>query len=158
MSQYNRSGSGLGAVCAVVAAVLVTSAALVGVAAPAAADGGHAPVDDVGDPGSATYVNDCGTLDRSGVYVLQQDVSAAEGDCLRVTADDVTLLAGGHTVAGGNTSGSAIVAEGVTGLHVEGFTLVGTWNGITLADVEDARVTDVRVRNATGDGVRVWQG
>ncbi|WP_276239468.1 right-handed parallel beta-helix repeat-containing protein [Halobaculum marinum] len=131
-----------------VVALLAVTGGIAAFAVPAVADEHYGPE-------ATTYVDSCGILDDSGVYVLRQDVSAVEGDCFRVTADGVTLLGAGHSVTGGNTSGSAIVADGVSDLHIEGVAVSEFWNGITLSGVEDAAFAEVRVVNATGDGIRV---
>jgi len=134
------------------AATAVLLAALA-VAALPAAFGATATAADA--PGSATYLDQCATIDDPGVYVLRSDVVGTDGDCLRVTADDVTLLGAGHVVAADNATGAAVAADGVSDLHVEGIAAEGWWRGVRLTNVEDARVTDVRVGNATADGVRV---
>lgn len=131
----------------VAAMVVVTAAPATGAAAASAADS-------LG-PGPTTYLDDCSTIDDSGTYVLDRDVRTSAESCFTVTADDVRLLGAGHTVVAGNTTGSAIVVDGATGVHIEGFDVVDWWRGVTVVDAADVAVTGVTVQNASADGVRV---
>lgn len=143
-----RSENGRRALVAIVA-VIVAMTVL-----PAAYAGTAAAGDSFG-PNAVTALDHCQTIDDSGVYVLERNVTGVDGDCFQVAADDVTLLGAGHVLTAGNASGAAVVAKDVSGLHVEGLTAVGWWNGVALTGVERSRITDMTVVDAHGDGFRV---
>ncbi len=135
-----------------VATLVVT--ALVVIALPAAFAVPVAANDRLG-PNSVTYLTHSTVIDDPGVYVLRTDISASDGDGLTVTADDVTILGAGHSLVGSPEAGSAITADGVSNLHVEGVSITGWWNGLTFADVDGVTLTGVHISNASGDGVRL---
>ncbi|MFC7137863.1 right-handed parallel beta-helix repeat-containing protein [Halobaculum litoreum] len=148
MSPNWRSSRGRKGIAVVVAALVVVSTVGIAFAVPATAAEQYGPA-------STTYVDSCGTLDDAGVYILRNDVTVTDGDCFRVTADDVTLLGAGHTLYGTNTSGAAVVASGVSGLHLEGLETVGWWNAVELTSVEGATIRETAATNSSGDGIRV---
>ncbi|MXR40371.1 hypothetical protein GRX01_03240 [Halobaculum sp. WSA2] len=143
-----RSEIRRGAIVALVAAMVVATAA------PAASAAGAFAADDH-EPGPTTYLDHCTTIDDPGTYILDRDVRTSADACFTVTADDVRLLGAGHAVVGTNRNGSAVAVDGASDVHVEGFDVDGWWHGVRVVDAEDVTVTDVSVRNASADGVRV---
>lgn len=135
-------------VATLVITALVVTAIPAAVAMPVAAD------DRLG-PNAVTYLTHSTVIDDPGVYILRTDVSATGGDGITVTADDVTIYGAGHSLVGSPDAGSAIIADGVSNLHVEGVAISGWWNGLTLSNVDGATITDVHVTNTSGDGLRI---
>jgi hypothetical protein len=120
---------------------------------------------------AATTVASCRTIDAPGVYVLSNDLSTADGNCIVVTASDVVLDGRGHTITetgGGNDTGVSVAggtfsplsnvtvrnatvegwAVGVAGrfaadLRVENVAVSGGGTGVSLLSVSNATVRDV---------------
>lgn len=104
----------------------------------------------------ARPIDGCGTIDEPGEYVLQGNVTAA-GNCLDVTADDVSIDGGGHTLAGGG-DWIAVTASGVDNLTVRNVTLANWSTGVALRDVSDARIAGTTVADASIVGVSIEDG
>ncbi|EMA45502.1 NosD domain-containing protein [Halococcus saccharolyticus] len=117
--------------------------------------------------GNATGVDSCRTIDASGTYVLTENVTGGDGNCLTITASNVTLDGAGHSLQGSGSghaihaNGSSRAVENVTirrvqtsnwtvgvfYLGVDGSTIRGTvadnnTQGITLANANDNRIVD----------------
>lgn len=143
-----RSEFGRGVVVVLVAAML-TATALSASGATVASG-----VEELG-PDAVTYVERCSILDESGTYVLERDVETTADDCFRVTADDVRLLGTGHTVLGENATGSAVLVDDATEVHVEGLGATDWRRGVTVDGATNVTVADVTVQNVSADGVRI---
>lgn len=111
---------------AVLLAVLVLgSAAVLGPgAAPAAAR--PAPIDD------------CGTIDESGEYVLTRNLTADGDTCIRIEGANVTLDGQGHTIRNGGIDTADETGEGIRVAHLE---------------IRNLRVPDGEIVFAADDGV-----
>lgn len=111
---------------AVLLAVLVLgSAAVLGPgAAPAAAR--PAPIDD------------CGTIDESGEYVLTRNLTGDGGTCIRIEGTNVTLDGQGHTIRNGGIDTADETGEGIRVAHLE---------------IRNLRVPDGEIVFAADDGV-----
>lgn len=69
------------------------------------------------------YLDSCATIDAGGRYVLTENVSTANGSCIRVTSSDVTVDGNGHTI---RASGAAVSVDGsVTNVTVVDVRLAG---------------------------------
>lgn len=56
-------------------------------------------------------VDSCRTIDDAGEYVLTENLTGGDGDCITITASDVTVDGAGHSLEGSG-SGHAIHANG----------------------------------------------
>jgi len=95
-----------------------------------------------------TPIDGCTTISSSGSYVLTGDVQTAEsGDCIRITAPDVVLDGGGHTLSGPwnvdydsyaaavNVTAANVTVERLTARNwARGVTVVGSADGVTVRD------------------------
>ncbi|MFC7155276.1 right-handed parallel beta-helix repeat-containing protein [Halomarina halobia] len=127
-------------------------------------------------PTDSTSVDSCTTIDMPGEYVVTEDLSA-DGTCLTITADDVTLDGAGHELSGNGTGTGVVVGgENVTVRNVTatGFDAGADLDGQNSSVVESTfsanrvGVTVTTPRNATlsnntvvgnaGDGVNVLLG
>jgi parallel beta helix pectate lyase-like protein len=94
----------------------------------------------------------CGATIAESV-TLTRDVKGCTGDGLRVTADNVTLDLGGHTV-GGTGAGTGIVVEG-SNVHVVDGAVRGFTDGVAVAGGWKSRLKDVTVSGLkVGDNAR----
>ena len=120
-----------GAAAVALTLLVVASATAAGVGATAVGVASAAP----------TGVDDCTTIDDSGVYELTANVTnpAGGGSCLAITADDVAVDGNGHTI---QTGGTGIEATGVDNVTVRDVTATGTV-GVRYRDVTDGLVADV---------------
>lgn len=95
---------------------------------------------------SQSEISSCTTIDKSGTYVLTNDVgSNASGDaCLTVAASDVTLDGDGHSVdsAGGGATTGILVERGQQNVAISDVTVTGWTDGIDLVDAYGATVED----------------
>ncbi|WP_254543741.1 right-handed parallel beta-helix repeat-containing protein [Halomarina pelagica] len=129
-------------------------------------------------PGSTnpTTVDSCTTIDVSGEYVLGGNLSA-DGTCLTIEADDVTLDGAGRELAG-NGTGTGVVVGGdnvtVRNVTASGFeagadlaggnssiagsTFSENRVGVTVTAPRNATLANNTVVNNTGDGVNVLLG
>ncbi|EMA50121.1 MULTISPECIES: NosD domain-containing protein [Halococcus] len=130
--------------------------------------------------GNATGVDSCRTINASGTYVLTENVTGGDGNCLTITASNVTLDGAGHSLQGSGSghaihaNGSSRAVENVTirrvqtnnwtvgvfYLGVDGSTIRGTvvdnnTQGITLANANDNRMVD---NTAYGNGLGIAVG
>jgi parallel beta-helix repeat protein len=109
--------------------------------------------------GNATGVDSCRTIDSSGTYVLTENVTAGSGDCITITASDVTLDGAGHTLEGSG-SGHAIHANG-TARAVENVTVrrvqASNWSvGVFYLGVVDGTIRGTVANNNT-EGIKLAQ-
>ena len=51
----------------------------------------------------AESIDSCEVISESGAYTLSQDISSVTGDCIVVTADNVTIEGNGHVIDGTDT-------------------------------------------------------
>ena len=109
---------------------------------------------------SSTSIASCTVIDESGYYELTSDVTDSNaGACLTVTAGDVTIDGGGHTVDGIGDSGSVGIrvagSEGarVTNVTVRNVELTNWANGINATYADDVSVEDVTVSGAGAKGI-----
>ncbi|MDJ0522197.1 MAG: hypothetical protein QNJ90_09005 [Planctomycetota bacterium] len=113
----------------------------------------------------ATTLTAPGIISTPGTYVLDRDITAT-GTAFRITAADVTLDLGGHTITYGTGSGRAhgVHADGVNGrLVVRGGAIVqgggggSACHGVRLIAVNDVRVSglNVTVTGRDADGISI---
>jgi len=93
--------------------------------------------------GNVTGVDSCRTIDASGTYVLTENVTGGDGNCLTITASNVTLDGAGHSLQG-TGSGHAIHANG-TAHAVENVTVrrvqASNWSvGVFYLGVEGSTI------------------
>jgi PGF-CTERM protein len=148
-----RVGVTLAATVLVLALVAVAAAPSPVAGAPAvgAASSGAGP--SVAAGAQATGIDSCTTIDTPGRYVLTADVSASGGgDCIVVTASDVTVDGAGHTVSGDGDHGIFVDGSAtgtVSNVTVTRVKTVGWSIGVFLLDATRSRVTDVVAVDAT---------
>ncbi|WP_050032188.1 right-handed parallel beta-helix repeat-containing protein [Halorubrum halophilum] len=95
-----------------------------------------------------TAITECREIDEPGEYVLDSDLSA-EGGCLRITADDVTLDGNGYTIDGDGT-GTGLSMES-SGSTVRNLTVQNFGTGIEVELSNDVTLSSITVRdNDTG--------
>jgi hypothetical protein len=83
------------------------------------------------------------TLNRSGSYRLRDDVNVRNGDAVTITASNVTLDLGGHTVSTDEFgSGNGIFVNGVSGVEVRN----GKVSGFNF-NVNVTNGVNIRIRN-----------
>ena len=94
----------------------------------------------------------CATLGVLGeTYELTTSFAAPPGDCLRVTADNVTLDGGGNTVNFSSLVGRGVVTFGVSGLTVRKLTVDGGDTGIDIFSSPGTTLTgNTAINNAFG--------
>jgi len=97
-----------------------------------------------------TTITECREIDESGEYVLGDDLSA-EGDCLRITASDVTLDGNGYTLDG-DGSGTGLLVESA-GSTVQNLTIQNFDAGIMLDLSSDVIISSITVQDNAGTGV-----
>ena len=97
------------------------------------------------DPGEQrTLIDKCQTIGAAGSYVLAKNIGEA-GDCLVISAKNVTVDLNGFAVVGKGT-GTGIRGDGsLDGVAVSNGTVTGFAFGINLQSVAGATVRDVRV-------------
>jgi len=100
--------------------------------------------------GAQTTISSCQTISVSGDYNLSQDISGT-GDCITITASDVTLNCEGFKITYGTSGGSsanAIVASSVSGLDIFNCTMQdGAAGGSSGIGILFTTVTDSTIRN-----------
>ncbi|MBN2478428.1 right-handed parallel beta-helix repeat-containing protein, partial [Candidatus Micrarchaeota archaeon] len=99
-----------------------------------------------------TVVNNCGELSTAGeFYEVSSDLSSAGGNCLRVTADDITLNLNGTTINGSTTNNRAAVFITGNNVTVENGSVADSFGGIALFQSENNTVRNVTAhRNQYG--------
>lgn len=102
----------------------------------------------------------CETISESGTYALTEDLNAS-GDCLVITADNVTIDGNAHTIFG-NGTGSGITTESTENVTIEDTTISDFETGIevsdsnsvqimnnTISETNDANVTGIDVNDSS---------
>lgn len=101
-----------------------------------------------------TEVRECRTIDEPGEYRLAGNLQASSGDCLVVTAGNVSIDGAGYTVTGAGTDqGTAVVVAPSTdvagNVAVRDLTATGARRGLRVADVSGLTLSGV---DADGNG------
>jgi hypothetical protein len=76
----------------------------------------------IADPPSVS-ITSCGTISGSGYYIVMAALTSVSGDCLDITASDVTLNLNGYSLKGPGTGGSAAgisIASGISNTYIVG--------------------------------------
>jgi hypothetical protein len=153
--------AGRGVVAATLAALVVGAAVVAGMGPVGV--GTAQPV--------GTSVDSCRTIDEPGTYALTSDLrNVTATPCIEITASNVTLAGGGHTIAGDGTDGGAedigvALAPGLSTLRdvtVRNLTVARLPTGVEVRGDGDITVRDVVARDtvrgltddATGTTVR----
>ena len=104
-----------------------------------------------------TRISECQEIDRSGSYVVVQDIFAPGGNfpCLNVTASLVTIDLGGFRLFGA----SQAVGIGANGSSLSDITVQNGYvlffgDGVELSNVERATVRNVSANASGGTGIR----
>ncbi|MCB9359412.1 right-handed parallel beta-helix repeat-containing protein [Candidatus Woesearchaeota archaeon] len=95
----------------------------------------------------------CGTIDKAGVYALQNNVTAT-GDCWIIAAHNVTLKGNGYTVEGDGT-GSPVVSEGYSDLLIMGFN-ISTFSALIINQSSNIVVYQNIFSDLGSSGIEVW--
>jgi parallel beta-helix repeat protein len=99
-----------------------------------------------------TKINKCPfTITASGAYVLQKNLNCA-GTAITVTASDVALDLGGHTLSG-DGSGTGIDVQGATNVSIQNGTVQGFYVGVVFGRSADCKLTDATVRQSSYLGI-----
>ena len=103
---------------------------------------------------TAVGIESCRVIDTSGNYVLSGDLSG-EDTCITITASNVTVDGGGHTIVASNATGSdrGIHVTGIDGrienVTVTNVVLEGWDNGVRFQYVDDSELSNVVVENGS---------
>ena len=160
MTRFDLQSLSRGFLAALAATVLLATPAQAQRASLNTIDG---KLDDVLDTQNhgAIPIGACGTIDQPGSYVVVQNLDAA-GDCLLVTADNVTIDLGGHVLSGDGTGDGVTTDADELGLRrniaVHSGTVTGFVNGIDLLLVNDSTVRHVRAVQNGGVGILAGLG
>ncbi|WP_276260661.1 beta strand repeat-containing protein [Haloglomus litoreum] len=106
-------------------------------------------------PVPTTTVSECRTIDSSGDYRLAADLSTDSGDCLEITAGDVTLDGDGHVLSGGSDAAALAITAGPEGetrnVVVRDLTARRSGHGVLVSGSEDTDdVTGIELVGITG--------
>lgn len=110
---------------------------------------GNAIWDGSGTEGDPYLVTDCGELNESGYYVLQNNVSIA-GTCFNITADNVRFDLDGLNVVGDGLMDLDGPAEHDFGIYILGFDNITITNG-TINSFSDSGIS---LRESVGSTIR----
>lgn len=110
----------------------------------------------------ATTIDSCTTIDEPGEYVLTSDVSNSGADaCIHISASDVVLDGGGHTVDGVDrrwTYGVLVRGPGTpSNVTVTNVVTTDWWAGIQYQGVTNGRITDAAADNNVLLGIQLGE-
>ncbi|WP_076609809.1 right-handed parallel beta-helix repeat-containing protein [Natronorubrum thiooxidans] len=103
---------------------------------------------------TAVEITSCRVIDTAGNYVLSSDLSG-DDTCITITASDVSVDGGGHTIAASNATGNdwGVHVTGVDGrvenVSVTNLVLEGWGNGVRFRNVDDSELSNVVVENGS---------
>ncbi len=114
-------------------------------------------------PSGPTEITECQDITQTGPYLLVNNLTVADGDCLRVSADNVEIdLAGfGISMTGDPTdhrAGIRNVESGAgfaNGLSVRNGAISGFSSGIRIDGGAGHRIDGVRISDNTVDGIGI---
>ncbi len=117
-------------------------------------------------PPGPTQITACQDITQPGAYVLVNNLTATASDCIRVSADVVSIDLAGFTIdmTGGPspaTAGIRNIDPGTgfaDGLSVRGGTITGFASGILIEGGIGHRIEGVRVVGNTVEGIRIEFG
>lgn len=114
---------------------------------------------------AVTNIDKCQTLSKSGSYKLTQDLTANGNDCFVITASNVTLDLGGHTLSGpragaqmGVIDSSRSPVKNQFGIRVRNGAIEGFWRGVYLRVTHGAVIENLRVSENTDVGIYAGPG
>ena len=114
---------------------------------------GLSSVSQTGAQEGPTTITECQEIDEPGEYVLGDDLSA-EGDCLRITASDVTLDGNDHTIDGDGTGRGLFIESSES--TVRNLTIQNFETGIDLGgSTTGLKLSSITIRD-NEDGIRVY--
>lgn len=113
-------------------------------------------------PPGPTEITACRDITQPGAYVVVNNLTASASDCIRVSADVVSIDLAGFTIdmTGGpltDTAGVRNIDPGAgfaDGLSVRGGTITGFGSGILIEGGIGHRIEGVRVVGNTVEGIR----
>jgi hypothetical protein len=73
-----------------------------------------------------TTISSCGTINSTGAYSLNQSITNANGTCLTIAADNVSIDGVGFTITGNISASGNSTRMAYTGLNIINITIVGT--------------------------------
>ncbi len=117
-------------------------------------------------PPGPTEITACQDITQPGAYVLVNNLTATASDCIRVSADVVSIDLAGFTIdmTGGpltDTAGIRNIDPGAgfaDGLSVGGGTITGFASGILIEGGIGHRIEGVRIVGNTVEGIRFDYG
>ncbi|PSP89256.1 hypothetical protein BRC90_05100 [Halobacteriales archaeon QS_4_69_34] len=144
------------------ARALVAVTAVAALAALVVATVGTAPA-----AAQATTIDSCTVIDSPGSYRLAGDIAGgADGPCIEITASDVVLDGGEHTLAGPVVRSTDSLGDGNDGIYAHGttaapltnvtvadLTTVGFDNGTHFENVDGGEVRGVTARRAVMNAI-----
>lgn len=141
--------------------IVIASILAMGLAAPAdAVKPAPAP------PSGPTEITACQDITQPGAYVLVNNLTATASDCIRVSADVVSIDLAGFTIE--LTGGPAPATAGIRnidpgagfadGLSVRGGTITGFASGILIEGGIGHRIERVSAIGNTVEGIRIEFG
>jgi parallel beta-helix repeat protein len=101
------------------------------------------------------YIDSCGTtIGSSGVYMINDTLTSAGGNCINITAENVTLSGDGFTITGNGTSGCGIQIIGLTNITISDFLSITNFtSGICAYDSDTLTIEKNTIHNNTDYGV-----
>ncbi|MFH0341475.1 MAG: hypothetical protein ACHBNF_04955 [Chromatiales bacterium] len=108
---------------------------------------------------AVSNIDSCRTITSSGSFRLTRNLTA-NGDCLVIQANNVSINLQGHTLTG-NGTGAGVTAGDDTlrsGIAIRNGVVTNFSDGIDLAFVQGAVVEGVRAIPITDIGIRVGEG
>lgn len=113
---------------------------------------------DPGD-GSATVLTECTTIDDPGTYRLGGNLTAGDTDqCIRITADGVTVDGGGYVVSNeGDRTDHGVIVHNATNVTVRNVEVSGMSWGITFWNADGGTLEEARAADNFRAGVWVLE-
>ncbi|KKF39931.1 hypothetical protein FK85_24815 [Halorubrum saccharovorum] len=105
-----------------------------------------------GDHGGPGTITEPTTVDESGRYVLESDLSAA-GEGIEIAASDVTIDGRGHRLEGDGRRSGIRVRDGARGVTVESLTVRNFRRGVDVGWDSSLTLTSVTIEGNAADGV-----
>jgi parallel beta-helix repeat protein len=103
---------------------------------------------------AATKISSFGyVISAPGTYQVTQDLSGS-GTAITVSADNVDLHLGGHTLSG-DGSGAGVDVEGAANINIHHGTVQGFYDGIFLNGALNSKVSSVTANRNTSDGIQI---
>ncbi len=102
-------------------------------------------------------LKNCGTLNRSATYVLEEDILAGDS-CFTLAADNIVLDGNGHMITGNKqTGGFGIYLEKTKGVIVKNITVANFETGIYTVQASNSLIEDT-ILTSNFEGIMLMYG